>query len=248
MVVAGHGEGLEQDTGHSEIAQNIKNKGLFAGGLLDSLKPLTSLPNTLFIAYSVFVAFNAIRNPIAFFRPESVWVVIGYMAMFFLPLAAVAVYNASREKVRATSNISVAVTVFFIVFSMVAELHNETRNRQRMVERELAVLNAQQAAQQAAAPYIDNSPIPPTIMSGDGRVSDGVSIKEGRLFVPLKDSISLQMSAEPMKTVTLADPAIASVVAVSPYELHVTGKGKGQTSLNILDRAGYKFAYTVDVE
>jgi hypothetical protein len=248
MEDAGQGEVLEQDTGHGDTTQAQKSGGSFSKGLLDSLKPLTSLPNTLFIAYAVFVAFNAIRNPIAVFRPESAWSVIGYMAMFFLPLAAVAVYNASREKVRATGNISVAVTVFFIVFSMVAELHNETRNRQRMVERELAVLNAQRATQQAAAPYINNSPIPPTIMSRDGSVSAGVSIKDGKLAVPFNDYISLQMSAEPMKTVTLADPAIASVVAVSPYELHVTGKGKGQTSLSILDSAGYKFAYTVDVE
>lgn len=248
MADAEHGEGLEQDTEHGDTGKGPKSGKDVTEGILDNLKPLASLPNTLFIAYAVFVAFNTIRNPIAVFSPESAGAVIEYMAMFFLPLAAVAAYNASREKVRATGNISVAVTVFFIVFSMVAELHNETRNRQRMVDRELAVLNAQRAAQQAAAPFINPSPTPPTILPRDGSVSDDVSINDGRLAVPLEDSISLQMSAEPMKTVMLADPAIASVVAVSPYELQVTGKGKGQTSLSIWDRAGYKFAYTVDVE
>lgn len=248
MADAEHGGGLEQRMGNGGTGQNQKSGGPVTEGLLDNLKPLTSLPNTLFIAYAVFVAFNAIRSPIAVFRPESAGAVFEYMAMFFFPLAAVAFYNVSRITVRAAGNLSVAVTVFFIVFSMVAELHNETTNRQRMVERELAVLNAQRAAQKAAAPYINYGPTPPTIMSSEGRVSDGVSIKDGRLAVPLKDSISLQMSAEPMKTVMVADPAIASVVAVSPYELHITGKGKGETSLSIWDRTGYRFAYTVDVK
>jgi hypothetical protein len=127
---------LEHNTGW-RIGQGPKSGETVTEGLLDSLKPLTSLPNTLFIAYAVFVAFNAIRNPMAVFRPESAGAVIVYISMFFLPLAAVAVYNASRKKVRAAGNVSVAVTTFFIVFSMVAELHYETTNRQRMVERGL---------------------------------------------------------------------------------------------------------------
>lgn len=70
---------------------------------------------------------------------------------------------------------------------------------------------------------------------------------KSKLFIAAGGSISITMDAKPMKKVYLVDPKIADIRVLTPYNLEVTGKSKGVTSLKIWDTAGNKVVYTVIV-
>jgi len=205
------------------------------GSPAETSRPMATLPNIFFSAYAAFVIFSIIRNVVAAQRPESLGTVIGYMAMLFIPFAAVAVYNLARSNEKLIGKASVGITAFFLIFSMVVELESASKNRQRLAEAQ-GMVNAL-SAQRGAVPNDVPDAFPPSVVTN-----------KGKLAVPLKGSISVKMDSEPMKTVELVDPAIAHVSTVSPYELQVMGLKKGTTSLSIKDRGGYRFAYEVNVE
>jgi len=228
-------KGLKQNKDGIGNAQAKGSGGPLPGSPPETIRPMSSLPNVFFLAYAAFVIFNIIRNAMADQRTESLGTVIGYMAMLFIPFAAVAVYNLARGNEKLFGKASVVITAFFLIFSMVVELGNASKTRSRLTETEGMVKVL--IGQRTAVPNYVPDAAPPAIES-----------REGKLEVPLKGSISVKMDSEPMKTVELVNPAIARVATVSPYELQVMGLKKGATSLSITDRAGYKFAYEVNVE
>ncbi len=197
---------------------------------------ISSLPNLFFLAYLVFLLFNIIRNTAAEVRHESLGMIIGYIAMLFIPFAVVAAYNLVKANTKIIGKASIGITAFFLLFSMVVELENAANTRQRLNECQ-GMVNALNAQRAAVPNYVPESAVPPSVVS-----------RESRLAVPVKGSVSLKMDSEPMKTVFLVNPAVARVATISPYELRVMGVKKGVTSLSIQDRAGYKFAYEVNVE
>jgi hypothetical protein len=201
----------------------------------EASKPIASPPNLFFLAYLVFLLFNIIRNTTGEVRHESLVTIIGYIAMLFIPFAAVAAYNLVKADTKVIGKTSIGITAFFLIFSMVVELENAANTRQRLNECQGMVKAL--GAQQAAAPNYLPAVAPPSVVS-----------RESKLAVPVKGSVSLKMDSEPMKTVFLVNPAIARVATISPYELRVMGVKKGVTSLSIKDRAGYKFAYEIYVE
>ncbi len=201
----------------------------------EASKPITSPPNLLFFGYLVFLIFNIIRNTTAAVTHYSLGTIIGYIAMLFIPFAVVAAYNLVTGHERAIGKASIGITAFFLIFSMVVELEIAWNTKQKMNECQ-SMVNALNAQREAAQNYVPAAAMPSVVS------------RESKLAVPVKGSVNLKMDSEPMKTVVLVNPAIARVATLSPYELRVMGMKKGVTTLSIQDRAGYKFAYEVNVQ
>lgn len=73
-----------------------------------------------------------------------------------------------------------------------------------------------------------------------------ISASEGAIVV-VKGQTALVVQTVPLQRLSIADPEIAEVFAVSPREVMVNGKELGSTSLLLWDSSGGRRLYTVEV-
>src|SRR5688500_17004175 len=73
-----------------------------------------------------------------------------------------------------------------------------------------------------------------------------ISAPEGSIIV-VKGQTALVVQQVPLQRLSIADPEIAEVFAISPREVMVNGKELGSTSLLLWDTNGGRRLYTVDV-
>jgi pilus assembly protein CpaC len=66
-------------------------------------------------------------------------------------------------------------------------------------------------------------------------------------IVVVKGQTALIVQPVPVQRLSIADPTVAEVLAVSPQEILVNGKELGSTSLLIWDQRGQRHLYTVEV-
>ena len=73
-----------------------------------------------------------------------------------------------------------------------------------------------------------------------------ISAPEGSIIV-VKGQTALVVQQVPLQRLSIADPEIAEVFAISPREVMVNGKELGSTSLLLWDANGGRLLYTVEV-
>lgn len=82
--------------------------------------------------------------------------------------------------------------------------------------------------------------------AGRARAQEVVTAPQQAVVV-VKGQTALIVQPVPLQRLSIADPTVAEVLAVSPREILINGKELGSTSLLIWDQSGRRHLYTVEV-
>lgn len=203
------------------------------------IKPLTSITNILSIFYFVLVLLIFFKlQP----RTGNVLVTLVQCITYSSPVLLLAVlYNSLKGKAEFVRSLSFVVTAAFIMVSILGEM-----GRYGVAGGRLAGFGSlEESWMNVNCGYVscDSNAQPPERTNNakiPGIEGSGIDLEisgEFHLSMPL-----------PMKKVYLVDPAIASVVILSPTEARVTGKSKGSTSLTVWDISGKEATFKVAVK
>lgn len=190
------------------------------------LKPVTSLPNILFLFYFVLAL-------LVFFKLHPSHGIITFFECIYYSLPAillVATYNLIKGKGEPIRTISVLATIFFILLSVFGEIGRVEGGGRfawfSKVEDSLIMRS-----------HFLHKEKPTAVSPSEEKVMAVGAGMECPLFMPIA-----------MKKVYLSDPAVADVALLSPTEARVSGKTKGRTTLTIWDISGNETSFLIKVE